>query len=243
MILGGFTRPSPPRPPKPLAAADARAATRSKAPAHSREPPGRGCPSGCGRSPRAETAVKPSWRVSGCRGSEIIEADRRLIAIDVGVKEAPEGSQCRNGNRGRRHQPGSAARARLCHPLRDLGSGPVGKDDDKTRLPAPDVAAADFQLQFTTAQRMPGIADDNTGFVSITSPVRRDRESRTSRARSATRPAAPASPRATTATSPAFSTNSPSPGATGMRNNPGPRWSCPPERHTLWGNPRKEPHP
>ena len=52
-------------------------------------------------------------------------------------------------------------------------------------------------LQPTTAQRMPGIADDNTGFVSTTSLVRPDRENPTWLAPSAIRPAASASRRAT----------------------------------------------
>ena len=77
-------------------------------------------------------------------------AGRRLTAIHVGVKEAPEGSQCGNRHRGwRRDQLSPAARVRLGHPLGDLRPGPVRKHDDKAALAAPDVAPADFQL--TTA--------------------------------------------------------------------------------------------
>jgi len=85
------------------------------------------------------------------------------------LSEAPEAercSQCGNGNRGRRHQLGSATRAHLRHPLRHLVPDPVGQDHHQIRLAAPHMAAADFQ--FATAWRMPGVADDNGGFVSTT---------------------------------------------------------------------------
>ena len=95
---------------------------------------------------------------------------RRLTASHPGGKETPENLQCRNGNRGRRDQFRPAIGVRRRHPLRDLGPGPVGKDDDGARLPASNVATAYFQLM--TAQWMPRIADHNTGFVSTTSPVR-----------------------------------------------------------------------
>lgn len=85
-------------------------------------------------------------------------AGRRLTAIRVGVKEAPEGSQCDNRHCGwRRDQLRPTARICLRHPLRDLCPGAVRKDDDKAALAAPHVAPADLQL--TAVQRVPRITD------------------------------------------------------------------------------------
>ena len=59
-------------------------------------------------------------------------AGRRLTAIHVGVKEAPEGSQRADRHRGwRRDQLSPTAAVRFRHPLGDLRPGPVRKDDDK----------------------------------------------------------------------------------------------------------------
>lgn len=187
VILAGFTRrPFPLRPLKPLGAADVRAATRSGVPARSPELPGKAYPNACSRSPGAEAAVEPSSRASGCRGSGVIVAGRRLTAIHAGVKEAPEGPQRADGHRGwRRDQLSPAAGVRFRHPLGDL-LVPSGRTTTKPLSPPRDVASADLQL--TTAQRVPPIADDNAGFVSTTSRVRPGRARRIWRSASRSRP-------------------------------------------------------
>ena len=163
------------------------------------ENPDRYNPNGCSRSPGAETAVEPSSRASGCRGSGVIVAGRRLSAIHVGVKEAPEGSQCGNRHRGWRpiepHCPRPAWSSTRGSPSWSRQQGrrqtcPRRPGRGARRPPAHDRTAG-----------APPITDDNTGSVSTTSRVRPGREnpiwlpcSATRRAASASRPATTASP-------------------------------------------------